>query len=110
MATTVERLTTILEQVSSAATAVDADHGASPVLNAVVHEFARKAQKAVDGLPVADDAALRLSIVEVEQAADSAKAAADADVGAASGTRQAVIDAHLAICILKAKTAERVDR
>jgi hypothetical protein len=105
MPTTIERLTTFHEQVAAVGVAVDADNGASPVLNAVVHELARKAQKALDGLPGADEAALRLSIVEVEQAADSAKAAADADVGATEATRQAVTDAHLAICILKAKTA-----
>jgi len=105
MATTIERLTTIHEQISAAGAAVDADRGASPVLHAVVHELARKAQKALDGLPGSDETALRMSIVEVEQAADSAKAAVDADVGAAEATRQAVIDAHLAICILKAKTA-----
>ncbi len=42
---------------------------------------------------------------EVEQAADSAKAAAEADPGISDSTRQAVVDAHLAICILKGKTA-----
>jgi hypothetical protein len=104
MATTSERLIAIHQQISAAAATVAADPGASPVLDAVVHELARKAQKAFDGLPGADDAALRLSVVEVEQAADSAKAAAEADVGAAEGTRQAVVDAHLAVCILKAKT------
>jgi hypothetical protein len=40
----------------------------------------------------------------VEQAADSAKAAAEADTGASPETRQAVVDAHLSICILKSKT------
>jgi hypothetical protein len=104
MATTAERLTRIHEQIKVAGTAVDADAGASPVLGAVVQELARKAQKAVDGLEGADDAAMRVSIVEVEQAADSAKAAAEADPGASDATRHAVVDAHLAICILKAKT------
>ena len=102
---TAERLTRINEQVVAAAAAVAADGGASPVLGAVVEEWARKSRKAVDGLAGADDAALRLAIVEVEQAADSAKAAAEADAGASDATRQSVIDGHLAICILKAKTA-----
>jgi hypothetical protein len=105
MPSTEERLTRINEQVVAAAAAVAADTGASPVLNAVVEELARKARKAIDGLPNADDAALRISIVEVEQAADSAKAAAEADPGVSDATRQSVIDGHLAICILKAKTA-----
>jgi hypothetical protein len=105
MATTAERLTQIHAQIDAARAAVDADAGASKVLGAVVEELARKAQKAVDGLPATDDTALRLSIVEVEQAADSAKAAVEADDGPSEATRQAVLDAHLAICILKAKTA-----
>lgn len=104
MATTAEQLRQIHDQVDVAAAAVAADTGSSPVLAAVVAELARKAQKAVDGVPAADDAALRVSIVEVEQAADSAKAAAEADPGTAAATREAVLDAHLAICVLKAKT------
>jgi hypothetical protein len=104
MTTTQERMTNIQEQVAAAARTVEADAGASPVFGAVVQEFARKAQKAVDGLEDADDATLRSSIIEVEQAADSAKAAAEADTGASPETRQAVVDAHLSICILKSKT------
>jgi hypothetical protein len=105
MATTAERLTRIHEQIDAAAAAVAADGGASPVLSAIVQEMARKAEKSIDALPDADDAALRLTIVEVEQAADSAKAAIEADPGPSDATRQAVLDAHLAICILKGKTA-----
>jgi hypothetical protein len=57
----------------------------------------------VDNLPGANTLVLHLSIVEVEQAADSAKVAAEVDLGASDSTRQAVVNAHLAICILKAK-------
>jgi len=105
MTTTAERLTDIQEQIDAANAAVGADAGASPVLGAVVNELARKAQKATSELSGADDTSLRTSIVEVEQAADSAKAAAEADPGISDATRQAVVDAHLSICILKAKTA-----
>jgi len=105
MATTAERLTRRHAQIDAAAAAVASDDGASPVLSAVVQEMARKAEKSVETLPDADDAALRLTIVEVEQAADSAKAAIEADPGPSDETRQAVLDAHLAICILKGKTA-----
>jgi hypothetical protein len=104
MTTTQERLTSIHAQIAAAAGVVEADGGASPVLGAVVQELARKSKKAVDGLPGADDGALRASIVEVEQAADSAKAAAEADSGVSDEARQAVLDAHLSICILKSKT------
>ena len=76
---------------------VRADPGASPVLVAVTGEFASKAAKAV----AADDE--RAAVIELEQAGDSAKAAAEADAGAAEATRQAVLDAHLVICVAKSK-------
>ncbi|MEO5843106.1 MAG: hypothetical protein ABIQ73_14950 [Acidimicrobiales bacterium] len=104
MPTTAERFTRISEQLEAATAAVEADAGSSPVLIAVVRELSRKTQKAVDGLATDDEAALRMAIVEVEQAADSAKAAAEADLGISDAARQSVIDGHLAICILKAKT------
>ncbi len=104
MTTTAERLMGFDEQINAVGATVEADGGASPVLVAVVQELARKTRKALDGLPGADQAAVRVSIVEVEQAADSAKVAAEADRGASDATRQAVLDAHLAICTLKAKT------
>ena len=104
MTTTAERLIGIHEQIDALQATVLADGAASPVLAAVVQELARKTQKAIDGLPGADQAALRLSIVEVEQAADSAKVAVEADDGASDATRGAVLDAHLVICTLKSKT------
>lgn len=60
-------------------------------------EFANKAEKAAG----ADDE--RAAIIELEQAGDSAKAAAEADAGLSDEARQAVLDAHLAICIAKSK-------
>ena len=103
MTTTAERLIGINEQIEAAAATVEADGGASPVLGAVVRELAQKAQKAVDNLPGADPLMVRLSIVEVEQAADSAKVAVEVDLGASDSTRQTVVNAHLAICVLKDK-------
>lgn len=74
------------------------------MLIAVVREFDAKVGKAE--ARVADstgaDAAVREGIVEAEQAADSAKAAAEADPSVGDETRQAVLDAHYAICVLKA--------
>ena len=97
MATTAERLREVRTKIDGALDAVRADQGASPVLMAVMSEFATKAEKAA-GL---DDE--RAAVIELEQAGDSAKAAAEADTGAAEATRQAVLDAHLAICIAKSK-------
>src|SRR2546423_5467817 len=97
MTTTAERLQQVRLKIDSALDAVRNDQGASPVRVAVVEEFARKADKATG---TADE---RLAVVELEQAGDSAKAAAEADPGVSLTTRDAVLDAHLAICIAKAK-------
>jgi hypothetical protein len=61
----------------------------------VVREFAAEANKAT-GNPGRD------AVIELEQAGDSAKAAAEADTGAGERTRETVLDAHLAICMPKA--------
>jgi len=95
--TSAERLRDARAKTDSALARVRADPGASPVLVAVVNEFAKKAEKAVHH----DDE--RTAVIELEQAGDSAKAAAEADNGVAEVTRQAVLDAHLAICIAKSK-------
>lgn len=88
-------------KVRDAADAVEADSGASPVLAAVVREFLSKADKV--SRSVGAGAAPREGVVELEQAGDSAKAAVEADTGASEATRQAVLDAHLIICMLKAQ-------
>jgi hypothetical protein len=73
----------VVEKITDAARRVDADDGASPVLVAVVREFQAK-------------------LTKLEQAGDSAKAAAEADPGLSSDARESVLAAHLAICMLKA--------
>lgn len=63
----------VVENITDAARRVQADGGASPVLVAVVREFQSKLAKAqnqaTDGVPSRD------SVVELEQAGDSARAA-----------------------------------
>ena len=90
----------VVEKITDAARRVEADGGASPVLVAVVREFEAKLVKAekrtTDGVPGRD------SVMELEQAGDSAKAAAEADAGLSSEARDSVLAAHLAICKLKA--------
>ena len=90
----------VVEKVSDAARRVEADDSASPVLVAVVREFEAKLAKAQthssSGVPTRDN------VLELEQAGDSAKAAAEADAGVSSDTRDSVFAAHLAICMLKA--------
>ena len=90
----------VVEKITEAARHVEADGGASPVLVAVVREFEAKLVKAEkhasDGVPGRD------FVIELEQAGDSAKAAAEADAGLSSVARGSVLAAHLAICKLKA--------
>jgi hypothetical protein len=92
-----ERLQVARIKIDGACKAVREDEGASPVLAAVVNEFAKKAEKAA-GLP--DQ---RVAVIELEQAGDSAKVAVEADPGVTPATRDAVLEAHLAICIAKGK-------
>jgi hypothetical protein len=95
--TTAERLQAVRAKIDTALDAVRHDTGASPVLVAVVDEFAKKADKAAASV---DE---RVSVIELEQAGDSAKAAAEADPGVSASARDAVLEAHLAICIVKGK-------
>ena len=99
---TTDDLRAIRDKADSALRAVENDAGVSPVLTAVVREFATKAIKATE---LADGDRLWEAVVEVEQAADSSKVAAAADTGAAPATAAAVDAAHLAICTLKAELA-----
>ncbi len=97
MTTTAERLQAAWAKIDSARQAVERDEGASPVLVAVVNEFSKKADKAAAS---SDE---RVAVIELEQAGDSAKAAAEADPGLSPASREAVLEAHLAICIAKGK-------
>jgi len=97
VATTTERLRAARVKIDEALKFVRGDPGASPVLVAVVNEFANKASKA------AADVDEREAVIELEQAGDSAKAAVEADPAISDAAREAVLDAHLAICIAKAK-------
>jgi hypothetical protein len=97
MTTMAERLEGARVKIDTALQAVRTDEGASPVLLAVVNEFARKAEKAVG---LVDQ---RTAVIELEQAGDSAKAAVEADSGASPAARDAVLEAHMSICIAKGK-------
>ena len=99
----VERFLEFEEQSDRALELVESDPAASPVLVAVVQELSRKAKKTHAPVTGGNTVTRREAIIEVEQAADSAKVAAEADGGAREETRQAVLEAHLTICLLKAK-------
>ena len=93
------RLGEVKNKTAAALRATEADTGASVVTVAVVREFDKKADKA-NRQPEGDGSA-RDSVIELEQAGDSAKAAVEADPDLVGDAFQAVQDAHLAICILK---------
>jgi len=95
----------VRDKATQALREAEADQGASLVLTAVVREFCNKAAKAVD--LVEGDREWE-AVIELEQAGDSAKAAAEADTGAAATTTALVQDAHLAICMLKAGFTQTV--
>jgi len=95
----VTRLGEVKVKTAEALRASEADERASVVLVAVVREFDSKADKA--NRQADSDASARDSVIELEQAGDSAKAAVEADPDLGRDAFQAVQDAHLAICILK---------
>ncbi len=97
-----ERMSKLEQSVEQAVQALRSDDGASPVLVAVVKELEKKLGKARDTIQGGDATKVREAIVEVEQAADSAKAAAEADRGAKDETRAEIVAAHDRVCRLKA--------
>ena len=90
----------VVEKITDAVRQVETDTGASPVLVAVVREFQAKLAKAQQH--ATGDVPNRDSVMELEQAGDSAKVAVEADAGLSSDARESVLAAHLAICKLKA--------
>jgi hypothetical protein len=90
-----EQLPAVRAKIDSAHDAVDRDAGASPVLVAALLEFARQADKAVAATNE------RVAVIELEQPCDSTKAPAEADSGLSPATRDAILEAHLAICVAK---------
>lgn len=99
MTSVMTRLGEVKLKTADALRAAEGDGGASVVLVAVVREFDKKADKA--NRQSGGQSAERDAVIELEQAGDSAKAAAEADPGLGEEATQAVLDAHLAICVLK---------
>ena len=99
METIAESLELLDGHIARAVEAAAGD-GSSPVLRAVVGEFQRKAGKA--RAEIAAGKPPREYIVELEQAGDSAKIGAAADVGASARTKELIGIAHDAVCMLKA--------
>ena len=98
--TAVQVMARVERGLAASLRALDKDSAASLVLRAVFEEFARKFKK-TRTLIEAGGPDAREAIVELEQAADSARYAAEADAGAGEVTRITIIDTHDWICVFK---------
>jgi len=96
-------------RLTAAEAELASDRTASPVLTAVVAEFRRKFAKTRPLVEGDTSPGQREAVVELEQAADSAKWAALADPGASEKIKLAVVAAHDSICWFKA-TGELLER
>ena len=67
----------------------------------MIDELHSKAREARDEVRGADEQAIRDHVIEVEQAADSAKRAAEADRKISEATRRAVLEAHSKLRAIK---------
>jgi hypothetical protein len=101
-----ELLADVEDRVETAMHAVQNDQNATPAMRAVMGEFHEKCLKAVNDLDEAEDEPIREHIVELEQAADSARVAAEAEMKLSDKTRSAVLAAHDMVCALKADTSD----
>jgi hypothetical protein len=89
------------EGLTASLIALNSDAGASPVLLAVVEEFYRKFAKTQDAILGSDGRLAREGLIELEQAADSARYAALADNGVAKETQALIVETHDWVCIYK---------
>lgn len=81
--------------------ALAGEQHASPVLSAVVEEFQRKYAKTRPAILGSDERLAREGLIELEQAADSARYAALADPGVSEATRDLIVDTHDWVCTYK---------
>lgn len=99
-----DRLSEIDELIHEAVQSAESDMATSTALRAVLRELTRKSEQAISDLEEAGHEPIREYIVELEQAADDAKAAAVAEEGIDSATLHTIFKAHDAIEELKEET------
>lgn len=95
------RLAAIEEQINHVEGQLGNDAGASPALKAVFEELHRKTRDARETLRGADERTIRDHVIEVEEAADCAMRAAQADEKVSAASRDAVLKVHDALSELK---------
>jgi hypothetical protein len=92
--------------VNQAMTSAEDDSKASPILRAIVRELQEKSKKTISALDQADGESIYEHIVELEEAADCAKVAAQTDQGVSNETRRVILEAHDALSLFKAQLLE----
>jgi hypothetical protein len=100
------RLSDIEEQIDDTAEQLQNDEGASPALKAVFEELHQKTREARDTLKGASEGEIRDHIIELEQAADSAKCAVEAEEDISSATREGVLAVHAALSEMKGELGD----
>lgn len=97
------RLADVEEQIDAISEMIDDESGASPALRAVIEELHRKTREARDDLRAADEESIRDKVIEVEQAADSARRAAEAEEDLGDDLLDAVESVHDRLSAMKSE-------
>lgn len=100
MATTRERFYSAEGKIGRALAAVEADTGASPMLLGVIKELRKRSKKVLYALHCADDALFEY-LIEMKQAAESAKYVSEADKDSTGKTRKAVLNAYTSVASVR---------
>lgn len=96
-----EELEQIDRKINHAVQSTEGDLKASPILRAVVKELHEKSMKALKALDNGDEESIHEHVIELEEAADCAKVAAQTDINISNSTREIVLEAHEALCEFK---------
>jgi hypothetical protein len=100
-----ERLTEAEDKITRAIRAVEQDKTATPALLAVLNELGEKCQRTIEDLEDAEEPVWD-HLVELEEAADCAKVAGEAEKGIHDDTRGCIIEAHEFVSGLKSMTEQ----
>jgi hypothetical protein len=103
METIHERLTEVEDKITRAIQAVEQDKATNPGLQAVLNELGEKCQRMMEDLDEAEEP-IWDHLVELEEAADCAKVAGEAEANLSDETRGCIIEAHEMVSALKSST------
>ncbi len=92
-----EQLNPLNDRIAEAVVALSGDTGASPVTRVVFEQLLRKSEDTLTCIECGRHGCLRERIIELEQAAEAARAAAVADEGATEATQERILTAYEAL-------------